>query len=58
MELKIVFMGTPEFSVPAMEAVYEKYGLSAVVTVPDKPSGRGLKLGESPVKRTALKYGV
>ncbi|MCO5251817.1 MAG: methionyl-tRNA formyltransferase [Candidatus Kapabacteria bacterium] len=58
MDLKIVFMGTPEFSVPAMEAVYEKYGLSAVVTVPDKPSGRGLKLGESPVKRTALKYGI
>lgn len=51
-------MGTPEFSVPAMEAVYEKYGLSAVVTVPDKPSGRGLKLGESPVKRAALNYGI
>ena len=55
---KIIFMGTPEFAVPAMEAVNEKFGLSAVVTVPDKPQGRGLKLIPSPVKAKAEELGL
>lgn len=58
MSAKIVFMGTPEFSVPAMEAIHKNYDIRAVVTVPDKPSGRGLKLSASPVKHAALKYGL
>jgi methionyl-tRNA formyltransferase len=54
----IIFMGTPEFAVPTMEAVHKKYGLKAVVTVPDKPQGRGLKLMPSPVKAKALELGL
>lgn len=55
---KIIFMGTPEFAVPALEAVNEKYGVSAVVTVPDKPKGRGRKLSGSPVKEKAVELGL
>lgn len=53
MHPKIIFMGTPDFAVPSMMAIHEKFKLSAVVTTPDKPKGRGLKLGESDVKIAA-----
>lgn len=46
-------MGTPEFAVPALRRIHEQFGVSAVVTVPDKPKGRGLKLQESPVAQAA-----
>lgn len=39
--MKIVFMGTPDFSVPSLTKMIEKYNVSAIVTQPDKPSGRG-----------------
>jgi len=49
--LRIVYMGTPEFAVEPIRAIIEAgYKVSAVVTVPDKPAGRGLKLQPSPVK--------
>lgn len=51
-------MGTPEFAVPALEMLHEKYSLRAVVTVPDKPKGRGLKLLPSDVKSKALELGI
>lgn len=54
----IIFMGTPEFSVPALVQLHEKYGLKAVVTVPDKPKGRGKKLTFSPVKEKAIELGI
>lgn len=48
---KIVFMGTPDFAVASLKALVEAgHHVAAVVTVPDKPSGRGLKLTPSPVK--------
>ncbi len=48
---KIVFMGTPEFAVASLEALVEAgHNVAAVVTAPDKPAGRGLKLTPSPVK--------
>ena len=47
---RIVFMGTPDFAVPALEAVHREFGVVAVVTVPDKPQGRGLQLRASAVK--------
>ena len=48
---RIVYMGTPEFAVEPLRAIIEAgYNVSAVVTVPDKPAGRGLKLQPSPVK--------
>jgi len=56
--LKIIFMGTPVFSVPSLKAIYEKYGVEAVVTVPDKPKGRGRKLQGSPVKEFAIENGI
>lgn len=54
----IVFMGTPEFAVPALESIHGQYGVRAVVTVPDKPKGRGLKLLPSEVKSKALELGI
>ena len=47
--LRIVFMGTPNFSVPILEALIEKYNVVGVVTQPDKPVGRKRILCPSPV---------
>ncbi|MDP4088490.1 MAG: methionyl-tRNA formyltransferase [Bacillota bacterium] len=54
--MKIVFMGTPEFAVPTLKACIENFEVSAVLTQPDKPKGRGKKLGFSEVKEEALKH--
>lgn len=51
-------MGTPDFAVPCLEAVYESQELVAVVTQPDRKSGRGQKIQYSPVKSRALEYDV
>ena len=52
--LKIVFMGTPDFAAESLRKVYEQgYNVEAVVTNPDKPKGRGMKLISSPVKQFA-----
>jgi methionyl-tRNA formyltransferase len=51
-------MGTPEIAVPTLEKLNEKYKIEAVVTVPDKPKGRGLQLLPSPVKEKALQLGL
>ncbi len=49
-ELRIVFMGTPEFAVPSLRALVEGgYRVVAVVTAPDKPAGRGRQMHESEV---------
>ncbi|MGB3160412.1 MAG: methionyl-tRNA formyltransferase [Carnobacterium sp.] len=56
---KIVFMGTPAFSVPILEAlIAEKYEVLAVVTQPDRPVGRKKIMTETPVKKAALKHGL
>lgn len=55
---KIIFMGTPEFAVPALEAVHQKYGLCAVVTTPDKPKGRGQSMQPSAVKIKAEELSI
>ncbi len=53
--LNIVFMGTPDFAKESLKAIYEAgYNILAVVTNPDKPKGRGMKLIPSPVKEYAL----
>lgn len=57
-QASIVFMGTPEFAVPALQAVHAEFGVRAVVTVPDKPSGRGQKLYPSAVKQAAIDCGI
>lgn len=57
--LKIIFMGTPEFAVPSLEMLLaEGYEVAAVITQPDKPKGRGNKLSAPPVKEFALKHGL
>jgi len=55
---KIIFMGTPEFAVPTLEKLNEKYGVGLVVTVPDKAQGRGLKLMPSAVKEKAIELEI
>ena len=53
--LKVVFMGTPDFAKESLEQIYnEKYEILGVVTNPDKPKGRGMKMMVSPVKEFAL----
>ncbi|BEP29467.1 methionyl-tRNA formyltransferase [Helicovermis profundi] len=53
--MKIVFMGTPEFSVPCLEACVNEHEVLAVFTQPDRPKGRGKKIAFPPVKDCALK---
>lgn len=58
-DLRIVFMGTPEFAVPSLRALVEGgYNVVAVVTMPDKPAGRGQRLRESDVKVAARELGL
>ena len=49
----IVFMGTPDFAIASMNAIHNEFGLTAVVTLPDKPSGRGQQIKPTPVKSAA-----
>jgi len=52
--MRLIFMGSPKFAIPSLEKlVQSRHQLAAVVTVPDKPKGRGRKLSESPVKTFA-----
>ncbi|MGY5849531.1 methionyl-tRNA formyltransferase [Salegentibacter sp. F14] len=54
-DLKLVFMGTPQFAVYCLEEILKNgYNVVGVVTAPDKPAGRGRKLQESPVKKFAV----
>ena len=54
---RIVYMGTPEFAVAPLDALVQgKYKVVGVVTVADKPSGRGLKMNESAVKKYAVAH--
>ncbi len=58
-DLRIVFMGTPEFAVASLNALVKAgYTIVAVITAPDKPAGRGMKLTESAVKKYALEQGL
>lgn len=57
--MKLVFMGTPDFAVGALEAIIKAgHQVTAVVTQPDKPKGRGKEVQMPPVKQCALKYGI
>ncbi len=58
-DLKIVFMGTPDFAVPCLSALADSGAeVAAVFTQPDKPSGRKYKLIPTPVKKKALEYAI
>ena len=57
--MKIIFMGTPEFAVPSLEILLKNnITISAVVTAPDKPRGRGQQVSFTPVKEFALKHSI
>ncbi|HBS87653.1 MAG TPA: methionyl-tRNA formyltransferase [Bacteroidales bacterium] len=57
--MRIVFMGTPEFAVESLKILVENnYEIAAVITVPDKPAGRGQQIQESPVKKYAVEKGL
>ena len=58
-DLRIVYMGTPDFAVEALRCLVEGgYHVAGVITMPDKPAGRGHKLQYSPVKQYALAHGL
>ena len=58
-EFNVVFMGTPDFAVPSLELLYHSgYSVPAVVTAPDKPAGRGLKMHSSAVKKWASQQNI
>lgn len=58
-DLRIVFMGTPDFATGILDAIYQNnYTIAAVITAPDKPAGRGQKVKFSSVKEYALEKGL
>jgi len=56
--MKIVFMGTPDFAVPCLEAICEEHDVIAVSSQPDRPKGRGKKGQFPPVKEAAVKRNI
>ena len=56
--MKVIFMGTPDFAVPVLEALDENYEVIAVYTQPPRPAGKGYKLTPSPVHQKAEELGI
>ena len=57
--MRIIFLGTPDFAVPTLEAIiHAGFEVVAVVTAPDRPAGRGLQMRSSPVKECAIKHNI
>lgn len=57
--MRLIFMGTPQFAVPALEKIHNsKHQIVMVVTAPDKPRGRGRKIGPTPIKEAAIRFGL
>ncbi len=56
--MRVVFMGTPDFAVPTLEALASRHDVVAVVTQPDKPKGRGKAMAFPPVKEAALRHEI
>lgn len=57
-KLPVVFLGTSEFAIPSLDALAASHDVRAVVTQPDRPAGRGLKVRQSAVKERALALGL
>ena len=59
MKPRIVFMGTPEFAVASLDALIKAgHNIVGVITAPDKPAGRGMKMNESAVKKYAVEHSL
>lgn len=57
--MKLIFMGTPDFAVPTLEAlIHSEHEVVAVITQPDKPKGRGKEMQPTPVKMAAQEAGI
>src|SRR5437762_11250496 len=56
--MRVLFYGTPEFALPTLDALLARHRVVAVVTRPDRPSGRGQRLTAPPVKRRAEATGI
>ncbi len=56
--MRIVFMGTPRFALPSLEALHRAFGVALVVTGAPQPQGRGLRLQPSPVSQAAARLGI
>ncbi len=56
--MRVIFMGTPDFAVPTLEALIKKHEVLAVVTQPDKPKGRGKKMVFPVIKEKALEHNI
>ena len=56
--MRVIFMGTPDFAVPSLEALCKEDEVVLVVTQPDKPKGRGKKMQFSPVKECAIAHNI
>jgi methionyl-tRNA formyltransferase len=56
--MKIIFAGTPQFAASALAALLKEHRVVAVLTQPDRPAGRGMRLTASPVKQLALQHGL
>lgn len=57
--MKIVFMGTPDFAVPSLKAIHQSgHTVAGVVTAPDRPTGRGRKMGAPAIKNLAIDYAL
>jgi methionyl-tRNA formyltransferase len=58
-DIRIIFMGTPEFAMFSLKSLYQEgYNIVSVITMPDKPAGRGQKIIESPVKQFAVENNI
>ena len=57
-DLKVIFMGTPEFCVPILKALIENCNVIAVVTQPDKKVGRHQEISYSPIKKVAIENNI
>lgn len=55
---RIVFMGTPDFAVPSLQALIDHHEVVGVVTQPDRPAGRGGKVRQSPIKQLAVAHDI
>ena len=56
--MRVLFMGTPEFAVPTLEALIKEHEVLGVFTQPDKPKGRGKSVAFPPVKEKAMEHGI
>jgi methionyl-tRNA formyltransferase len=58
MDIRVVFMGSPDFATPSLRRLAEHYSIVGVITQPDRPAGRGQQMTAPPVKQLALELGL